>query len=318
LLLDYIRSYHAGYQLFVYRIMFIAAGIIGIAGAFILSKAPEPHSLLLKDDLLTLMRRPLKNRNLRKLVLFNSAWVFAINIATPFFTVFLLKGLGLPMLLIITLGIISQVCSILTVRIWGGFTDRYSNKTIIAITAPIYIACLIAWSFVGIYTQMYHNVALLILVYIFSGIALAGINLSITNISLKLAPKDEAIVYLSVQNVFTAFFSSVAPLVGGFVADYFTERRLNVNIEYHGPKMTKLIRLMQLHEWNFLFLIAAFLAFVALELLVQVKETGEVQKDKVRTIIRKNIEGSIKEYFLIRYLIGWQQYLWSVIKKRMT
>jgi hypothetical protein len=45
-------------------------------------------------------------------------------------------------------------------------------------------------------------------------------NLSITNIGLKLAPAD-AIVYLSAKNIITAFFSSVAPLVGGYLADFF-------------------------------------------------------------------------------------------------
>jgi MFS family permease len=165
---------------------------------------------------------------------------------------------------------------------------------------------------------MYHNIALLVIIYILSGITLAGINLSITNISLKLAPKEEAIVYLSVQNIFTAFFSSLAPLIGGYLADYFNNRHININMEYGGPGMNKLIRLVELHNWNFLFLIAALVALIALELLAQVKETGEVEKDKVRRIIRKNIQGSLKEYFLIGHLIDWQQRLWSVIKKRMV
>lgn len=318
LVIDYIRKYHPQYQLYVYGGMFITGGIIGITGSLILSKVPEPHSVSLKDHLITIMKRPLKDRNLRRLLMFNSAWIFALNIATPFFTVFLLKSLRLPLSFIIALGIISQLSSILTVRLWGNFTDRYSNKTVIAINAPVYIGCLIAWCFVGIYTNMYNNIALLVLIYIFSGIALAGINLSITNISLKLAPREEAIVYLSVQNVFTAFFSSIAPLIGGYIADYFTNRHIRVNMEYQGPEVNKLIRLIELHEWNFLFLIAALLAFFALEFLVRVKETGEVEKEKVRTIIRKNIQGSIKEYFLVKYLIDWHQDLWAVIKKRIS
>jgi MFS family permease len=316
--LDYIRKYYPGYQLYAYGSMFIAGGIIGIAGALILSKAPEPKSEPLKDRLVTIMKRPLRDGNLRRLLIFNSAWVFALNIATPFFTVFMLRSLGISLSLVILLGIISQVSSILTIRFWGTFTDRYSNKTIIAINAPIYIFCFVAWCFVGIYTNMYHNIILLVFIYISSGIALAGINLSLTNISLKLAPREEAIAYLSVQNIFTAFFSSIAPLIGGYLADYFINRHININMQYSGPKINRLIRLVQLHEWNFLFLIAAFLAFIALQLLVQVKETGEVEKDKVRRIIRKNIEGNLKEYFLIGYLVDWRNQLWSIIKKRMT
>lgn len=317
LLLDYIKKYYPQYQLYAYAGMFAAGGIIGITGAFILSRASEPQGVLLHDNIFRLLKRPLKDSNFRRLLMFNSAWVFALNIATPFFTVFLLKSLGIALSYVILLGIISQVGSILTIRLWGTFADRYSNKTIIAICAPLYIGCFVAWCFVGIYTHMYVNMALLVLIYIFTGISTAGINLSLINIGLKLAPREESIVYLSAKNVITAFFSSIAPLIGGYLADFFTNRHLNVRIEWGGPRVTKVFRLLELHEWNFLFLIAALLALVALELLVPVKEAGEVEKEDVRRILRKSVRGSLKEYFLIGHLIGWQQQLWSIIKKSL-
>jgi len=317
LLLDYIKKYYPQYQLYAYAGMFAAGGMIGITGAFILSRASEPQGVLLHDNIFRLLKRPLKDSNFRRLLMFNSAWVFALNIATPFFTVFLLKSLGIALSYVILLGIISQVGSILTIRLWGTFADRYSNKTIIAICAPLYIGCFVAWCFVGIYTHMYVNMALLVLIYIFTGISTAGINLSLINIGLKLAPREESIVYLSAKNVITAFFSSVAPLIGGYLADFFTNRHLNVRIEWGGPRVTKVFRLLELHEWNFLFLIAALLALVALELLVPVKEAGEVEKEDVRRILRKSVRGSLKEYFLIGHLIGWQQQLWSIIKKSL-
>ena len=95
LLLDYIKQNYPQYQLTAYEIMFLAGGIIGITGAFILSNAPEPLSHITKDNIFKLFKLPLKDANFRSLLIFNSAWVFALNIATPFFTVFLLKSLGL-------------------------------------------------------------------------------------------------------------------------------------------------------------------------------------------------------------------------------
>ncbi|GAA4312295.1 MFS transporter [Compostibacter hankyongensis] len=318
LLLDYIKKHYPSYQLAAYAGMFAAAGIIGITGAFILSRAPEPRGILLNENIFRLIKHPLKDSNFRRLLVFNSAWVFALNIATPFFTVFLLKSLGIPLSYVILLGIITQVGSILTVRLWGTFADRYSNKTIIAICGPLYIGCFIAWCFVGIYTHMYINLALLVLIYIFTGISTSGINLSLINIGLKLAPRAESIVYLSTKNIITAFFSSTAPLVGGYLADFFLNRHLNVRVEWGGPRFSRVFRLLELHEWNFLFLIAALLAFIALELLMQVKEAGEMEADDVRRILRKSVRGNLKEYFLIGHLLGWQQQLWSIIKKRLA
>jgi len=151
LLLDYIRSRYPAYELTTFAAFFIIAGVVGVIGAYLLSRAPEPQSYLSKAKLINLLRMPLKNENFRRLLVFNSAWVFALTIATPFFTVFMLQGMGLPLSYIIVLTIISQLCSIMTLRMWGVFSDRYSNKSIIAISAPLYIVCIIGWSFVGIY-----------------------------------------------------------------------------------------------------------------------------------------------------------------------
>jgi MFS family permease len=262
------------------------------------------------------LKKPFKDSNFRSLLIFNSMWVFALNLATPFFTVFLLKDLNYPISYVIILGIISQTFSILAVRNWGKFADRYSNKTVIAISAPIYIMCIIAWCFVGIYTHLYANIILLVVIYIFTGISTAGVNLSLTNIGLKLAAREQSIIYLSAKNIVTAFFSTIAPLLGGILADYFAKRQLNITAHWGGPSVNKVFRLLQLHDWNFLFLIGAVFAFIAMELLMQVKETGEVEKEQVKRIMRTSFRNSMRDYFLIGHLIVWHEHLWSAIKRK--
>jgi MFS family permease len=166
---------------------------LGLSGVYFLSRTPEPASEMSRDNVFKLLRVPMRDGNFRNLLVFNSAWLFAINIALPFFTVYMMTTLSLPISYVIGFNIVAQLCSIFTINLWGIFADRYSNKTIIAICGPLYIACFIAWSFVGIYSQQYANLILLALIHIFSGIATAGINLSLTNIGLKLAPANNAI-----------------------------------------------------------------------------------------------------------------------------
>lgn len=315
LCIDYVKDHFPWFELNAYSIMFIAAGTAGVIGAIILSKAPEPQSILTNENIFRLLLKPLKDGNFRKLLLFNSAWIFAFNLATPFFNVFMMKTLGMSLSYIIALTILSQLASIGTVRMWGVFSDRYSNKSILAICCPLYILVLIGWCFVGIYSQFYANMALLVVIFIASGVATAGINLSLTNIGLKLASRNESIVYLSAKNIVTSVFSSLAPLVGGVLADYFTSRKIVINIEYTGPKISKILHLVSLHEWNFLFLIGAVLAFISLEFLVRVKETGEVEKDEVMRVMRSSIRNNLKDYFLIGQLIGLQEQLLGVFKR---
>lgn len=219
---------------------------------------------------------------------------------------------------IITLTIISQLCSIATIRSWGIFADRYSNKTILSICAPLYIICIGAWSFVGIYTQFSSNFALLVVIYMVMGATTAGINLSLTNIGLKLAPRKEAIAYLSAKNTITAVFSFIAPLIGGFLADYFANRHLNIRIEWTSPSLEKVFRIMSLHQWNFLFIIGAVLALISLEFLVRVKEVGEVEKNLVVKIMRSSIRNNVKDYFVLDNVLNWHNHLLSVLRRKKT
>lgn len=316
---DSIRKNYPQFELTTYSIMFALAGIIGLSGAWLLSTVPEPMSILDRDNILRMFVRPLKDLNFRKLLVFNSAWLFAVNIATPFFTVFMLKTLGLTLLYIVPLTILSQLSSIVTIGLWGVFADRYSNKTIIAICAPLYLLCVIAWCFVGIYYSLVSNMVLLALIHMLSGASNAGINLALTNIGLKLAPSREAIVYLSVKNIITSVFSSLAPMIGGFLADYFTLRQLRIMAEWTGPTLQKSFRLLLLHEWNFLFLIGAVLTVVAIQLLPRVREEGEVHKSIVKRILRTSIRSNLRDFFIIDVLLNWQSSLNTLFKgKRVS
>lgn len=313
---DYVRRDFPAYELDAYGYMFIVAGVAGISGTLILAGTPEPKKILPRENLFIMLRRPLKDPNFVRLLIFNSAWVFAVNIASPFFTVFMMKSMGLGLSFIIGLNILSQVSSIFTIRIWGLFADRYSNKTIIAIGAPIYILCLIAWCFVGIYTQLWPNLVLLAFIHLLMGFANAGINLSLTNIGLKLAPTADSIIYLSTKNIITAVFSALAPLAGGMLADFFTGRHLKMDAEYGGPKWTKTLHIIELQDWNFLFLFGALLALIAVNRLGRVKETGEVEKDVVVRIMRSTLRSNLKENFLTGSLMNGYSTIRNVFRRK--
>jgi len=313
---DYIRKNYPDLELTTYAGMFLLAGVVGLAGAGLLARVPEPLSYLDKDNILRLFVRPLKDLNFRRLLIFNSAWLFAVNIATPFFTVFMLKTLGLTLIYVIPLTVLSQLSSIFTIGLWGVFADRYSNKTIISICAPLYLTCVIAWCFVGIYTNLVSNLLLLAIIHMGTGASNAGINLALTNIGLKLAPSKEAIVYLSVKNIITAVFSSLAPIIGGYLADYYTLRQLRVIAEWSGPNLQKTFRLLLLHEWNFLFLIGALLMVVAIQFLPRVMEAGEVNKSIVKRIMRTSIRSNLRDYFVIDIILNWHSALTTLLKNR--
>ena len=291
--------------------------MLGLTGVYILARTDEPVTIIEKENVLKLLVRPLRDGNFFRLLVFNSFWTFALNLATPFFIVFMLKAIQLSISTIIALTIVSQVSSVLTVRAWGAYADKYSNKTIIALSSPLYIMCLIAWCYVGLYQHATFNLIFLLVIHIITGAATAGVNLSITNLGLKLAPKESAVAYLSSRNLIVALSGTAAPVLGGYLADYFSKRSLEVVAQWTRPGSTQIMHLISLHEWNFLFLTAALLGIIALQLLVYVREVGEVEKELVKKIMRKSVTTSLKDFFVIGALLSWREHLWQIIKRRL-
>jgi MFS family permease len=289
--LDHIKKYYPHQELTAYSVMFIGGGLFGILGAYILSATPEPKSFLLKENLLKLFTKPLKDKNFRNLLFFNSFWTFALNLATPFFTVYMMNSIHLPLSYIIGFGIISQLAGIVAVKIWGRYSDRFSNKTIIRIAAPVYIAAIIAWSFVGLSGHFAISLIFIAVINMATGIASSGVNLAITNIGMKLSPKNEAIVYLSARNMIVAFISALGPLTGGLFADLFAKKSLvwNVRVSNHS------IHLLNIHDFGFLFVIGGLFAIAALKTIRLVKEEGEIDKTAAVGALKVAFRHKLKE-----------------------
>jgi MFS family permease len=293
--LDFIKARFPDHEIMAYSVMFIAGGCLGMLGVWLLSRTPEPKAELSKENIFKLFKKPLGDKNFRNLLVFNSFWAFALNLATPFFSVYLMKMLHMPLSYIIGLNMLSQFTSIFFIRIWGRLSDKYSNKTIIRICAPIYIAVIIAWTFTTMPSIHLFTIPLLILIHIFNGISTSGINLAMSNIVLKLAPRGEAIVYISARSMITALFAAVAPVIGGILADFFAQHQLSWNIEWKGPEITSILHLIELQQWDFFFAIGAVLAIVSLRWLSIVKEEGELDKSEAMKEMRENFVRELKQ-----------------------
>lgn len=293
LCLDYVKTHDPAQEITAYTTLFLAGGVLGMMSVFLLLKTPEPKPTPMDDKIFKLFSKSLKNKNFRNLLAFNSLWAFALNLATPFFAVFMMKTISLPLSYVIALGIISQLSSIASLKLWGKYSDRFSNKTIISICAPLYITCILAFAFTAMPASVVTTLVMLFLIHVVSGLSTAGINLALSNIGIKLAPKKEAIVYLSAKNMFVAFFSTIAPMIGGLMADFFAGNTLAWNIQLSGTNHLT-INLLNLQGWNYFFIIGGILAMLSLRLLAKVKEQGETHRAKVVVHMRATFRNKLR------------------------
>ena len=293
LMLDYVKENYPQYEMQVYAAMFLIGGLIGLAGVYLLSLAPEPKGIPVSGNLFSLFIKPFVNRNFRKLLTYHAFWAFSINLATPFFTAYMLQMLLLPLSWIVAFNIIMQITGILFVRVWGRYADRYSNKTIISVCAPTYILCILAWIFTATVPTRIYSITVIVLINIFSGITISGINLALNNISIKLAPREEAIVYLSAKNMAVALIAALAPLVAGALGDFFATHEFVWQFQWKGPKGETDFSFIELKHYRFLFLVSAVLALFSMQWLHQVREEGEVNRSIVIGRLRSNFRESV-------------------------
>jgi MFS family permease len=294
--LDYWKKLFAEHELAGYSILFLAGFGCGVLGLYFLARTKEARmpAAAEKPKILRLLAQPFRDENFRKLIAFLCSWNFAVNLAGPFFMVYMLKRLGLSMSFIIGLSILSQIMNFAFLRVWGRFTDAFSNKSVLAISGPLFIISILAWTFTTMPEKYVLTIPLLIAIHIVMGVASAGVSLASGNISLKLAPKGQATAYLATNTIVNSIAAGLAPILGGKFADFFAGRELDWTLKYTGPGGELSLPTLSLQQWDFFFAFAFIIGLYSLHRLAMVKEAGEVEERIVVNELFAEVKGQVR------------------------
>ncbi len=281
--MDYWRYTFPQAELFGYSLLFALGTVAGLFSVYFILMTPEPRisSNIEHRPFKRVVSQPFREVNFRNLILFMSSWNFAVNLAAPFFTVYMLKRLELSLTYVLLLSVVSQLMNVLFIRLWGKFSDRFSNKSVLRVSGPIFIFCILAWTFTTLPEKYFLTVPLLVLIHIFTGISTAGVTISSLNIGMKLAPKGEATAYLATNNLINAVAAGIAPIIGGQFVDSFRQRALSWTITWAGPEGEVAIQTLHFSHWDFFFFLAFLVGLYSLHRLTLVKEEGEVKEKLV-------------------------------------
>lgn len=271
-------------ELGIYSIYFILGGIAGLLSVAFLARAPEPvmdvppHAGVWKS-----IREPLRDKNFSRLLIFLGSWGFAVNLAAPFFTVYMLKRLELDMTFIIAFSVLSQGVNVLFFRLWGRLADRFSNKSVLVEAGAMFVYTFIAWPFAGGSQEPAVVLTLLLLIHAFAGMSTAGVTLCTGNIALKLAPKGKATAYLAVRSLVSGLAATVAPILGGLLGNWFEGEHVTLTLSWISSSLGTRweIPAVNLQGLDFLFLLAFIFGLYSLHRLLAVREEGEAEKGVV-------------------------------------
>ncbi len=267
-----------GDPLLVFAPLFLAGGISGLLGVSFLGRIPEPRMTLepgrrIRD----ILAEPLQDDNFRKLLLFLASWNFAVNLAAPFFAVYMLSRLGMPMAWVLGLSVVSQIANVSFFRIWGRIADRIGNRAVLSLSGSLFIVSIAIWPFTTLPERYLLTVPLLLSIHLLAGISTAGVNLCAGGITLKLAPRGKATAFLATNALTSGLAATVAPILAGVLADWVAANRLTVELRWASALERRLLTAIDLSGLDFLFVIAVLFGLYSLHRLLAVREEGVIE-----------------------------------------
>lgn len=262
---------------FAYTWLFLFGAAAAALSTVYLARVPEPRMAPPERviHLGKMLAEPFRDRNFRRLIWFLGSWQFATNLAAPFFAVYLVKQLGFDMAFVTIMMVTSQMANVLVLRKWGSLSDRFSNKAVLRVCGPLFLACIFAWTLVALPEKHAYTVPLLVILHVAMGLTVAGVTLASGNIGLKLAPRGRGTAYLAASSIVNSVAAGIAPIIGGLFADDFAARELSLILRWTSESEAAEFITLRLRHWDFFFLLACVFGLYSLHRLTLVQEEGQ-------------------------------------------
>jgi MFS family permease len=159
-------------------------------------------------------RAILADRRFAGLVISAFVWNMALQVAAPFFNVYLVSGLGANAAMVGLLTAVSSVMTMFGQLIFGRITDKKGDIFVQVLTGLLIPLMPLTWTIIVSPAQV-------IFINIASGLLWAGYNLASFNIILKFTPDDHRPEAIAIYQTLVMASSVIGPLVGGAIADSF-------------------------------------------------------------------------------------------------
>ena len=223
----------------------------------------------------------MQDDNFRRLLTFLFIWNFVAQLAVPFFAVYMLIRLELPLALVVGLGVLSQLSNVFFLRVWGTYADRFGCKAILSICVPLFLLVILGWTFATNPDRHALTLPLLFFFHFLLGVATAGIEVASTAIRMKMAPQARATAFLTASSLAINLGAGISPLLGGALVDFLNARQLEIIFKWIDPARVVSFPTVFLTGYDFLFIIAFFLGLLTLGALGRIQEEGEAKNEVV-------------------------------------
>lgn len=204
--------------------LFVGAFLLGCISLIYLKKMPETSTNeTANKKVLSSFLLPFKDRNFNRLLFFSLWWGFAVNVASPFFTVYMLTELQLSYDQIALFTALNAGANLLSLWGWGLVSDRFGNKPVMLFSGALAASLPFLWMFTNP-----KIIYFIIFLHILGGYCWAGFNLAAGNILLKLSPIEHNTLYFGAYGFLVSLSSALGPLVGGWLLHWALVHRVSL------------------------------------------------------------------------------------------
>lgn len=192
--------------------LFTLGALVGYFSIYVFNKVKEPKYR--DHDHHTLKELFTMKGELKKYLVFVFYFYFAFMFASPFFTVYMLKDLGIDYAYFGFLTALATLVSVIAQKHLGKLTDKFGDKQIAMMS--IFGTSLVPLVYFFISKE---NIWMLIPAQIISGLVWGGANLTIFNLLIDFTDKEKRAFQIAEFNLLTSFPLIISPIIGGLVAD---------------------------------------------------------------------------------------------------
>jgi len=250
-------------------------GLLDIACYLKVHDPPMKNDIEIQESFLNISKKVLSHPAFSKYLIFAVVWSFSLNIAAPYFNLYMIKYLRMSYFEIALYAqLVSNLATVVFVRIWGRMIDRFGNK-------PVALICTTTVSFLPIlwcFTTPQSWLFLVILIQFLAGLFWPGVDLSYNNFALRLSPDENRSMYIAVLNLFVGVIgNAIAYIFGGYIIENISpliSSFLENTVHFH------------LADYHYLFIFSAILRFVSSRIfLPKIKEEGAYSINELKGVL---------------------------------
>jgi hypothetical protein len=161
-----------------------------------------------------------------KFAIFFALMQFSVSIASPFFSVYVLRELKFSYIEYMSVSAVVVMVQFLTLNRWGRIGDAFGNRLVLVVTGSFIPLLPALWMISTSYWWI-------ISAQLLSGLIWAGFSLSSSNYAYDMIPRDKRATYLAMQNVMASAGICTGALLGGYIAAIMPQQWTWGETTYH-------------------------------------------------------------------------------------